>query len=187
MFKNARHLCFSLILLQVFFLNFGAFAAPKQREASVKKQREIPYIQRNRHPPPGKLAVTALGGFTYLFGLALGGRVSYRILPGGFVRRINNSIELVGSFFYVGNDQVYNLSSGTYVQAGGRWSFHLIPRFSVYGQADIGLFKAKYYHSATGLTATVTAGCQWRFAPGLDLVGELGERWVLAGLGIRFM
>ncbi len=130
------------------------------------------------------------------FGVGLGARYMIPVAPQGFISNLNDSVEIeFGADFWAG---FYGYGYGTPLEIGvpieAMWTFHLTPKFSVYGKAGFGLQFGSYGYGGYGYYGGPAFGPYFIFGPGLlfkvgdsvYLRAEAGLHGIRGGIGFAF-
>jgi hypothetical protein len=179
-----------LTFLLLAILNMEAEAKSVERERARKSKKSDAAVRgyemnrsgaggsniamiKRKTPPPGDLMLTPMAGFNFLLDTSFGARASYRILDNGFIKAINNSVNIEASAMYhKDNIELFGLiRSGIYYTGGLRWDFHVGRNWTVFASPDIGIFvpSADSFVTETSFAYGANAGGMWHMGRALAL------------------
>jgi hypothetical protein len=141
------------------------------------------------HHRPSMITVWGILPYAYGVGLGVGARYTLPLVHDGFVRSINNSVELEFGgdlgFFGLGGLGYTNLD----LAAELRWTFHMTPVFDLYPKVGLGY---RFFISgvdnapvAAAFYEDIGGGLLYRIGSGTQLRAEIGYSGLRVGVGFE--
>jgi len=157
---------------------------------------------RSRHRRPHMISPMLNVPWFYGFGVGAGVRYTLPVVHDGFLTKVNDSFELEFGLDYVwrrwgtlagfGNLNYHSII----IPVEARWTFHILPNFSAYAKAGLGIEINFGGAAAFGPFGSVgvgpgvyhnllAPGLLWEFADGIHLRAELGYWGFKTGVGFE--
>lgn len=116
----------------------------------------------------------------------VGARYAMPLIADGFLAEMNDSVELefgADAYFL----SWYGFAPNVIIPVEGRWTFHVLPNFSLYGKVIVGV-DVDFQAGASFLSPVfdVVPGLMYKVGESMTLRAEAGYRGFRAGIGFDF-
>ena len=95
------------------------------------------FITDGGNPSPGTLLISPMVGQYALTGFEAGLKVSLQVAKHAFIHALNNSVSVEAEVFQGTWNGFFGQSKSLFFGGGGRWDFHLAPKWTAYGTAGL--------------------------------------------------